>query len=321
MSPILQVNHLKVHYSIVRNFQKRRLIKALDGISFSLDRNKTLGIVGESGCGKSTLARSLMGLERPTEGSILYEGQPVELLSRQERSQSIQMIFQDPYSSLNPRKPAWKLVAEPLFINTSLSRKECYERALFLMEKVGLRSDLAHCYSHMFSGGQRQRLGIARALSLEPRVLICDEPVSALDISIQAQVLNLLMDLQDEMGHTYIFISHDLNVVSHMSDQIIVMYFGQIVEQGERDEIFFRPQHPYTKALIASSPKLRNEAFEAEPIYGEVPSLFHPPLGCTFYKRCPVAKDDCFSVRPQLELKRNRRVACLNVSSKWGEYV
>ena len=313
-SPLLQVDHLKVYYPFVRGFREKKYIKAIDNISFCVDRNKTLGIVGESGCGKSTLAKTLMGLERPTEGSLSYQGQSMELLNHRERFRAIQMIFQDPYSSLNPRKPAWKLIAEPLFINTSLSRKECYERALILMERVGLRPDLAHCYPHMFSGGQRQRLGIARALSLEPQILICDEPVSALDISIQAQVLNLLMDLQDEMGLTYLFISHDLNVVSHIADQIMVMYLGQIVEYGGREEIFNNPQHPYTRALIDSSPSLQGDDLGDGMIQGEMPSPFHPPSGCAFHKRCPLAFGDCSVSRPSLEFKAGREVACFGVS-------
>ncbi len=313
MNPILQVSHLKKHYPIVKAFQKTQYVKAIDGISFKLEKNKTLGIVGESGCGKSTLAKNLIGVETPTAGSIYYSNQLAESFKAKERYQMIQMIFQDPHSSLNPRKQAWQLIAEPLLINTSLSKQECYDRALNLMQKVGLRAELAHRYPHMFSGGQRQRLGIARALSLKPKILICDEPVSALDVSIQAQVLNLLIELQEEMGLTYLFISHDLSVVNHIADKIMVMYLGKVVEYGDREKIFNHPQHPYTKALIASSPTLHQKAQGYKPIQGELPSPLNPPSGCAFHKRCPISTKDCTFLLPSLELKKDRSVACFNI--------
>ena len=309
MNFVLRVKNLKKYYPVKKEFQKAKEVKALSDVSFDLEKNKTLGIVGESGCGKSTLAKNLVGVETPTSGEITYCDQPIELLNPTERHQAIQMIFQDPYSSLNPRKPAWRLIAEPLLINTRLSQRECYDEAIKLMRKVSLRPELAHCYPHMFSGGQRQRIGIARALSLKPKILICDEPVSALDVSIQAQVLNLLIELQDEMNLSYLFIGHNLNVIHHVSDTIMVMYLGRIVEYGNREEVFERPQHPYTKALIASSPSL-NKKVPSESIQGELPSPFSPPSGCAFHKRCPMATEKCSHERPSLEFKHNRSVAC-----------
>ncbi|WP_372655378.1 ABC transporter ATP-binding protein [Halobacteriovorax sp.] len=310
---ILEVENLKKHYPITKSFKESALVKALDGVSFKVTKQKTLGIVGESGCGKSTLAKALMALEERTDGSIKIENKEVTSLSKSDFKSAIQMIFQDPYSSLNPRKKAWQLISEPLLINSKLSKKVCFDKACELMEKVGLRPEMAQRYPHMFSGGQRQRLGIARALALHPKILICDEPVSALDVSIQAQVLNLLMELQDEMGLTYLFISHDLHVVKHISDDILVMYLGKIVEYGPREKVFDSPLHPYTKALIASSPSISQDKDEHEPISGELPSPLNPPTGCAFHKRCPIATDRCAVDTPALEIKDGRSVACFEV--------
>lgn len=312
MKNIIEVNNLKKHYKVSNNFSEDKFVKALDGVSFSIPSKMTLGIVGESGCGKSTLAKTLMGLEHITDGDIVYNGKKSNSLTKSELFQTIQMIFQDPYSSLNPRKKAWQLIAEPLFINTNLSKQECFEKATAMMSKVGLRPELANRYPHMFSGGQRQRIGIARALILNPKILICDEPVSALDVSIQAQVINLLIELQDSLDLTYIFISHDLGVVNHLSDYMLVMYLGKIVEYGPRDKVFNNPKHPYTKALIASSPSITG-GIEHNPIEGELPSPLNPPSGCAFHKRCPIATEKCKSETPELRELESRQVACFQI--------
>tara|TARA_R110002072_G_scaffold534_8_gene4252 strand:- start:4650 stop:5591 length:942 start_codon:yes stop_codon:yes gene_type:complete len=311
---LLKVNDLKIHYPVHSTFGEKKVVKAIDGVSFEVKEKQTFGIVGESGCGKSTLAKALMGLEPPTAGTIEFNGVDSLKLKKEERFKTIQMIFQDPYSSINPRKKAWQLIAEPLMINEQLPKKEYFDRACELMKLVGLRPELAHRYPHMFSGGQRQRIGIARALILNPKILICDEPVSALDVSIQAQVLNLLMKLQDDLGLTYLFISHDLSVVNHISDKIMVMYLGKIVEYGKRDKIFENPVHPYTKALMASSPSLKEKDGSTKPITGELPSPLNPPSGCAFHKRCPEAKEECSKNTPSLETKHSREVACPVVS-------
>ena len=306
---ILEVKNLKKYYKVKKSFNENIDVKALDDVSFTIQANKTLGIVGESGCGKSTLAKTLLQLEDKTGGEIVAKGTNVSALSKKEFKSFIQMIFQDPFSSLNPRKKAWQIIAEPLFINTNFTKKECYEKALEMMNNVGLRPELANRYPHMFSGGQRQRIGIARALILHPQVLICDEPVSALDVSIQAQVINLLIDLQDNMKLTYLFISHDLSVVNHISDYILVMYLGKIVEYGARDKVFDSPSHPYTKALIASSPGVTRES-ESYTIEGELPSPLNPPQGCAFHKRCPYATVECRNTKPILREWQSKQVAC-----------
>lgn len=253
---LLQVENLKKHFPIRRFMRQTTYVKALDGVSFSLRSGETLAVVGESGSGKSTLAKCLMQIEEPTGGALFFEGKNQQDISIADWRKNVQMIFQDPYSSLNPRKKAIDIISEPLAIAGQLSKGEITERAMEMMAKVGLRPEFASRYPHMFSGGQRQRIGIARSLMLRPRVLICDEPVSALDVSIQAQVLNLLMDLQDEFQLSYIFISHDLSIVRHIANSVIVMYLGQIVESGGREEIFSHPQHEYTKALLASHPTI-----------------------------------------------------------------
>ena len=309
---ILSVRGLKKYYPLKSMLKNTKVVKAVNDVSFSVKEKTTLGIVGESGCGKSSLARQLVRLETPTGGDIVLDGKKLEDISGTQLQSMIQMIFQDPYGSLNPRKKAWQLIAEPLFINTTLSRDECFSRAVELMEKVGLRRELAYRYSHMFSGGQRQRIGIARALSLRPKILVCDEPVSALDVSIQAQVLNLLLKLQDEMGLTYLFIGHDLHVIKHISDNILVMYLGKIVEYGSREQIFHHPQHPYTKALMSSSPDFHKKS-TYKSIEGEIPSPLDPPSGCAFHKRCPLATDRCRRESPSLKEVQGRLVSCFEV--------
>lgn len=313
MKPLLQVTDLKKHYVIKKLFGTAGTVKALDGVSFDLQKKETLAIVGESGCGKTTLAKTLMQIEKPTDGDIKIAGQSIADMSKSDFYRKIQMIFQDPYSSINPRKRAWEIISEPLVVNKKLSRKECENEALKVMNKVGLRPEMSSRYPHMFSGGQRQRIGIARALTLRPEIIICDEPVSALDISIQAQVINLLIDLQDEFELSYIFISHDLSVVRHLSDKVLVMYLGKVVEYGTREKIFFSPQHPYTKVLLASSPKVKATQAPISSLSGELPSPLNPPSGCSFHKRCPLATERCRIETPKLETKNGREVACFEV--------
>ncbi len=304
MDKVLEVQGLKKYYPL-----KNALVKALDGVSFSLEPGKTLALVGESGCGKSTLAKNLMKLETPTAGDVKLQGKDINSLPISKIQSQVQMIFQDPYSSINPRKKAWQIIAEPLLINSKLSRKDCFYKALEVMELVGLSSDTGGKYPHMFSGGQRQRIGIARALIQRPRILICDEPVSALDVSIQAQVLNLLKDLQNEFNLSYLFISHDLSVVEYLAHDIMVMYLGKIVESGKASDIFKNPIHPYTRALLNSTPRVK-EKKSFESLSGELPSPLNPPSGCSFHKRCPFAKDKCSEKEPILESIENRQVAC-----------
>ncbi|GAB4013330.1 MAG: dipeptide ABC transporter ATP-binding subunit DppF [Bdellovibrio sp.] len=306
---MIEVVNLDKHYKIKNFFGEGQTVKALDGVSFTLMKGQTLGIVGESGCGKSTLAKTLLGLEERTFGEIVVDGKAIDQLHARDRHKTIQMVFQDPYSSLNPRKKCWQLIAEPLVINSNLDKQAIKEKVLTVMNKVGLRPEHAERYPHMMSGGQRQRIGIARALVLDPKVLILDEPVSALDVSIQAQVLNLLVELQNDLRLTYLFISHDLSVVNHLCDQILVMYLGKVVEMGSRDKIFNSPAHPYTKALMASSPSLFKKT-QHTPLKGELPSPLNPPSGCAFHKRCPNAVAECQSKTPNLEQKLSRLVSC-----------
>jgi dipeptide transport system ATP-binding protein len=298
---MIEARGLKKHYPIKRFLKEPLTVKALDGVSFKLERGKTLAVVGESGCGKSTLAKVLMQMEAPTAGQVLVEGRDVASLPKQERVRLVQMVFQDPYGSINPRKKAWQIISEPLVINESMSAQERKQRALEVMKQVGLRPELVDRYPHMFSGGQRQRIGIARALMLQPQVMICDEPVSALDLSIQAQVLNLLMDLQDKFKLSYLFISHDLAVVRHIADDVMVMYLGKVVEFGSHKAVFSSPKHPYTQALLESS---------VVTLQGELPSPLNPPSGCALHKRCPHAMPRCSVETPALREVDGRQVAC-----------
>ncbi len=311
----MEARDLKRHYEVSKGFMKgTATVKALDGVSFTLAERRTLAVVGESGCGKSTLARQLTLIEPPSGGALLLDGEDVAGASKAELKRArrhVQIIFQNPYGSLNPRKKVGAILQEPLIINTSLSGKEREEKVRAIMTKVGLRPEFYSRYPHMFSGGQRQRIAVARALMLDPHIIVADEPVSALDVSIQAQVLNLLMDLQEEFGVAYVFISHDLSVVRHIADDVMVMYLGRPVEHGARDVIFDHPLHPYTRVLMAAMPRLSAaDRKEHIPVQGELPSPLNPPAGCAFHTRCPFAIDRCNSERPQLREVQGRMVSC-----------
>lgn len=314
---ILSVENLSKSFSVEQGFfgLKKTGVQAVRDVTFSLERGQTLGLVGESGCGKSTLGRCLVRLLDIDSGQIIYRGQDISRIEGEElRSfrRKIQMIFQDPFSSLNPRMTVGDLIAEPLQIHQlCLSKKDQIDRVSQLMELVGLRLDMKDRYPHEFSGGQRQRIGIARALAVEPELVICDEPVSALDVSIQAQVINLLMDLQQKLGLTYIFIAHDLKVVQFISDQIAVMYLGQIVEKASMQELVKNPRHPYTKALFSSIPQVGKKNIQRTVLRGDVPSPLSPPTGCSFHTRCPQAQPQCQQQDPQLlMLADSHQVRC-----------
>jgi dipeptide transport system ATP-binding protein len=294
------------------------VLKALDGASFSLERNRTLAVVGESGCGKSTLARLVTMIEEPTSGSLRIDGTEIVGASREALRRlrpTVQIVFQNPYGSLNPRQKIGSILEEPLLVNRRMSRPERRERAEAMMESVGLRPEHYARYPHMFSGGQRQRIAIARALMLEPDILVLDEPVSALDVSIQAQVLNLLADLQERHRLAYLFISHGLSVVRHIADEMMVMYLGKPVEQGPRDEIFSNPRHPYTQALLSATPSVDpKKRKERIVLKGELPSPIDPPPGCAFAPRCPLAFERCRIEAPRLLPHGKVTVACHAVS-------
>ncbi len=307
---VLEVRGLGKHYPIKRFLRPTATVKAVDGVSFRLEKGKTLAVVGESGCGKSTLAKLLMMIEEASFGEVWLEGKERTTLQASDYRRKVQMIFQDPYSSLNPRKKAKTIIAEPLAINTDLAHDEQMNRVREMLRKVGLRAEYMERYPHMFSGGQRQRLGIARALMLRPDILICDEPVSALDVSIQAQVLNLLMDLQDEFKLSYIFISHDLSIVRHIADDVLVMYLGKVMEYGPRQAIFAAAKHPYTQALLASTPDLSQVKEVKAAARGELPSPMNPPPGCPFQKRCPHVMAICQKEMPPIKQVEGRDVAC-----------
>jgi oligopeptide/dipeptide ABC transporter ATP-binding protein len=316
-APILDVKHLKKHFPVRRGLLQRTVaeIKAVDGVSFALAAGETLCLVGESGCGKSTVGRLILRLIDPTSGDIVFKGESITSLSREamrDKRQRLQIVFQDPYASLNPRLTAGTIVAEPLENFDRLGRAEREGRVRELLARVGLGADALSKYPFEFSGGQRQRLGIARALALSPSLIVADEPVSALDVSVQAQVLNLMMDLQEELGLAYLFISHDLGVVEHMADRVAVMYLGRIVEIGQKEEVFAHPRHPYTRALISAAP-LPNPDAKRERIVleGDVPSPMTPPSGCHFHTRCPFAVPRCRAEYPELRGEAgSHRFAC-----------
>jgi dipeptide transport system ATP-binding protein len=308
---VLEGRDLARFYAVKRGmFKPEATVKALNGVSFSLYSGRTLAVVGESGCGKSTLARLVTMIENPTAGELLIDGKPAQVGDRNLRSQ-VQIVFQNPYGSLNPRQKVGALLEEPLKINTNDDGPTRRRKAEEMMSRVGLRPEHYDRYPHMFSGGQRQRIAIARALMLRPKVLVLDEPVSALDLSIQAQVLNLLMDLQKEMGLAYLFISHGLSVVHHIADEVMVMYLGRPVETGPAAEVFANPRHPYTAALLSATPIADPErAKNRIRLTGEMPSPLKPPTGCHFNPRCWKAQDNCRKVTPELMGEANHRFAC-----------
>lgn len=310
-NPILEVRGLKKYFKVPKG-----MLHAVDNVSFSIQRGKTLGVVGESGCGKSTTGRAVLRLLEPTAGEITFEGIDVLKLDQEEMRKmrrKMQIIFQDPHSSLNPRMTISDIIVEPLKLhNMCKTRAEREEKVARIMETVGLAGRLVNTYPHELDGGRRQRVGIARALALDPSFIVCDEPVSALDVSIQAQILNLMQDLQDQMDLTYIFITHDLSVVNHLADDIAVMYLGQIVEKAPVTELFRHPQHPYTQALLSSIPvpSLKKRE-EAQPMKGEISSPVNPPDACRFVPRCPYTTDRCTQTTPPLEhLGGEHYVAC-----------
>ncbi|QHB26211.1 peptide ABC transporter ATP-binding protein [Pseudomonas monteilii] len=315
MTVVLSARELTRHYEVSRGLLKgHALVRALNGVSFELEAGKTLAVVGESGCGKSTLARALTLIEEPSSGSLQIAGTEVKGASKAERKQlrrDVQMVFQSPYASLNPRQKIGDQLAEPLLINTSLSKAERREKVQKMMEQVGLRPEHYQRYPHMFSGGQRQRIALARAMMLQPKVLVADEPTSALDVSIQAQVLNLFMDLQKEFNTAYVFISHNLAVVRHVADQVLVMYLGRPAEMGPKEDIYERPLHPYTQALLSATPTIHPDPLKPKiRIAGELPNPLNPPDGCAFHKRCPYATERCAKEVPALRQVSTRQVAC-----------
>ena len=318
MSPLVEVRELKKHFPVTRGVFARvsGQVYAVDGVSFHIGRGETLGLVGESGCGKSTVGRTLLKLLQPTSGRILVDGTDITDLDAAKMfpyREKMQMIYQDPYASLNPRMTAGDIVGEPLIIHRVATREERKDRVATLFARVGLRPELMNSYPHEFSGGQRQRIGIARALALDPELIIGDEPVSALDVSIQAQIINLLMDLQDELHLSYLFVAHDLAVVEHISHRVAVMYLGRIVELTDKTSLFEMPLHPYSEALLSAVPvpKARAKRRERVILSGDVPSPINPPAGCHFHTRCPYAMARCRHEAPALrEVRAGHLAAC-----------
>ncbi|HVY99514.1 MAG TPA: peptide ABC transporter ATP-binding protein [Dongiaceae bacterium] len=313
--PVLEATDLHRHYSVSRGLLRgHATLRAVAGASFRLDAGRTLAVVGESGCGKSTLARLVTMIERPTAGHLEIDGTDIagaDAATLKALRPRVQMVFQDPYGSLNPRQQVGRILEEPLEINTALDAKARGEAARQMLSHVGLRPEHYSRYPHMFSGGQRQRIAIARALMLKPRIVVADEPVSALDVSIRAQVLNLLMDLQQELNLAYMFISHDLSVVRHIADDVMVMYLGRPVEQGGKAQVFDSPRHPYTQVLLAATPSVDPKARSRRlTVKGELPSPIDPPAGCAFHRRCPFAAERCALERPELRDVAGRLVAC-----------
>lgn len=314
---LVEVEHLKQYFQVRSGF-KNMTLKAVDDVSFCIKPGETLGLVGESGCGKTTVGRSLLHLYDPTGGTVRFEGEEVTKKNIQRMRAKMQMVFQDPYSSLDPRMTAEDIIGEPIDVHhLCANRKERREKVISLMELVGLNSEHATRYAHEFSGGQRQRIGIARALAVDPKFIVCDEPVSALDVSIQAQVINMFEDLQEQMGLTYLFIAHDLSAVKHISNRIGVMYLGRMVELADSYELIQRPLHPYTKSLISAIPIADpNKARESKRIVleGDVPSPLNPPSGCRFRTRCPYADETCAAKVPEWkEIEKGHFAACHHI--------
>lgn len=323
-NPILDVKHLKMHFPIQRGFLRRTVghVKAVDDVSFFINAGETLGLVGESGCGKTTVGRCILRAYEPTAGEILYRDRdrqtvdlaPLKTSALKPYRQQIRMIFQDPFSSLNPRMPVLDIVSDPLKINGIASGKELEDRVADLLRKVGLRPEYMRRYPHSFSGGQRQRIGIARALALDPHLVVADEAVSALDVSVRAQILNLLQDLQDEYQLTYLFVSHDLSVIDYLCDRVAVMYVGKLVELGDTEEVFANPLHPYTEALLSAVPKPDPRLRQGKQrivLEGDVADPANPPSGCYFHPRCPYAEDACHQETPELrQVRPGRYSAC-----------
>jgi len=316
---LLRVDDLKMHFPIYRGVIQRQVgaVHAVDGISFNIRRGETLGLVGESGCGKSTTGRTILQLYRPTSGSVQFDDVDLVHLKGEDlrhMRRKMQMIFQDPYASLNPRMTVADIVGEPLMVHSVATAKEIQDRVQHLLALVGLNPSFASRYPHEFSGGQRQRIGVARALALQPSFIVCDEPISALDVSIQAQVVNLLEELQSQFNLTYLFIAHDLSMVKHISDRVAVMYLGVIVELATRDELYAKPLHPYTRALLSAVPipdPVADSKRERMILKGDVPSPVNPPSGCRFRTRCPIAEAVCAESRPEFrEIRPGHFVAC-----------
>ncbi|MFC2948013.1 ABC transporter ATP-binding protein [Virgibacillus sediminis] len=309
--PLLEIRDLKVHFPVKQGVLQRttNYVKAVNGVNFTVNKGETLGVVGESGCGKSTLARTIVGLLNPTSGDILFEGKSIPSYNKKdlhELRQDIQIVYQDPYTSLNPRMRAGDIIAAPL--KAYKRTNDLKSRVLELMDLVGLKRDDYNKLPHQFSGGQRQRIGIARALSLNPKLIILDEPVSALDVSVQAQVINLLEDLQEELGLTYIFIAHDLSVIRHISDKVCVMYLGEVMELSDSESLYENARHPYTNALLSAIPlpyPAKEDKRERIVLKGDLPSPSNPPSGCVFHTRCPFATEYCKENVPALELDEN----------------
>ncbi|MDQ6881104.1 MAG: dipeptide ABC transporter ATP-binding protein [Pseudomonadota bacterium] len=314
MTVVVEARNLLQVYRIRRGlFRAPARLQAVGGVSFVIEQGKTLAVVGESGCGKSTLARMVALVEKPTDGSLVLDGTDAVATPRADKPrlrQAVQLVFQNPYASLNPRKKISAVLEDPLRINTTMSGPERAERSRAMLAQVGLRPEHAARYPHMFSGGQRQRIAIARALMLNPKLLVADEPVSALDVSIQAQVLNLLADLQAEFSLAYLVISHDLAVVRHIAHEVLVMYLGHVMEQGPKERLFARPLHPYTQALLASTPGVGARSGQRIVLKGELPSPLDPPSGCVFSSRCPYAVEQCRAERPAPRVVDERIVAC-----------
>lgn len=319
--PLLSVEHLKTYFDVTKGiFSKRQIVKAVDDVSFSVGEGETFGLVGESGCGKSTLGRTLVKIYPATSGRILYKGKDIANLHGEEEKafrKEVQMIFQDPYASLNPRMTVGEIIKEPMEIHGILnSAKEREERAAELLKTVGLKPDHIRRYPHEFSGGQRQRISIARTLALNPKFIICDEPISALDVSIQAQIINLLQEIQQEMGISYLFVAHDLSMVNYISHRIGVMYLGHLVEVGEADELYGNPIHPYTKALLSAIPIPDPDVAKARSrirLEGELPTPINPPAGCPFAGRCPYADEQCRKELPPMKDFGGHMAACWHV--------